>query len=350
MGSFVAAGTLARHAGDGRADAAYFAGKNVVITGGSRGLGFTLATLLLEAGANVMIGGRSRESITAALAAWSAFARSADGVVCDVRDQRDAERLIAAAHERFGPVDVLINNAGIIEVGPFADQTLDDFRAAFDTHLWAPLYTTLAVLPSMRARSSGSIVNVASVGGVVGVPHLAAYCASKFAQVGLTQVLAAELAAEGIAVTSVVPGLMRTGSPGHATFKGRHRAEYAWFTLADSTPLLSVAAPTAARRILRAIRQRETLAVIGSTAQAAKIVNALFPAFTATLLRVAAVLLPRPGGIETAGRRGDQSRSALTESPLTALNRKAMRAANQLPTTSAADAAVPAGESGTTAP
>jgi short-subunit dehydrogenase len=246
-------------------------------------------------------------------------------------DRAACDDLIRAAQERFGPVDILINNAGVIEVGPFRNQTIDDFAAAMDTHLGAPLYTMLAVLPTMRARSSGCIANVASVGGVVGVPHLAPYSASKFAQIGLSQALAAELAADGITHTSIVPGLMRTGSPDYALFKGRNRAEYAWFTLSDSNPLLSVSVDYAAGRILRALRRGEAQAVIGPTAQAAKVMNALFPESTATLLRIAAALLPRPGGNEGASRTGMQSRSAWTQNPFTLLNRAAMREANQLP-------------------
>jgi len=206
---------------------------------------------------------------------------------------------------------------------------------------WGPLYTTLAVLPGMRERGRGHIVNVASIGGVVGVPHLAPYSASKFAQVGLTQALRAELAAEGVNVTSIVPGLTITGSPDHAVFKGRNRAEYAWFTLSDANPLLSVSADTAARRILQAIRRNEAQAVIGATAKLAALLNAAVPQTTAALLAFAARLLPGLGGIGSERRTGAPSHSAWTQNPLTWLNRAAAERNNQNNDSSAARASSP---------
>ena len=305
----------------------YFRAKHVVISGGTRGLGFTLAKELLAAGANVTIAGRSADTLATALASLDAGG-SVFGMPSDVRRQHAAEELITRSVERFGPVDILINNAAVIEVGPFRAQTIDDFSEAMDTHFWAPLFLTLAVLPSMRSRRSGSIVNIASVGGLIGIPHLAPYSASKFAQVGLTQAIAGELAADGVTVTSVTPGLMITGSPDHAIFKGNNRAEYAWFTLSDANPLISVPVEKAARRILRAICDGEAQATIGWTAAVAKTVNALFPETTAAMLRFAAGLLPAPNG-STARTDGADSRSGRTDNPLTALNDAAMKRTNQ---------------------
>ncbi len=312
-----------------RLDNAFFHAKHVLITGGSRGLGFVLAGRILEAGARVTICGRSRDSIDRARASFARYETALAAEVCDVRDRAACDRLIRASEERFGAIDVLINNAGVIEVGPIEDQTVVDFRTAMETHFWAPLYTMLAVLPSMRSRRNGWIANVASVGGVMAVPHLAPYSASKFAQVGLTQAFAAEVAGDGVKITSVIPGLMLTGSPDHALFKGRHRAEYAWFTLSDANPLLATPADIAARRIMRAIRRGDAQVVIGPTAQLARTVNALLPNTTARLLAVAARLLPASGGVESARRTGEQSHSGWTQNPLTALNRIAMDEANQ---------------------
>src|SRR6186997_1202822 len=114
------------------------------------------------------------------------------------------------------------------------------------------LYPTLAVLPDMRKRRSGRIVNITSIGGKLGIPHLLPYSASKFAAVGFSQGLRAEVAAEGIKVITVVPGLMRTGSPRNAIFRGRHRSEYAWFSISDALPGVSISAEQAARRIIEA--------------------------------------------------------------------------------------------------
>src|SRR5205823_6261490 len=161
---------------------------------------------------------------------------------CDLRRQEEVESSIERIVARYGSVDVLINNAGLIQVGPLKHMAVQDFEEALAVHLFAPLFCTLAVLPHMRRARQGRIVNIASVGGKIAVPHLLPYCASKFALVGLSNGLRAELRRDNILVTTVCPGLMRTGSPRHAWFKGRHRREYAWFVISDSLPVLSISA------------------------------------------------------------------------------------------------------------
>jgi NAD(P)-dependent dehydrogenase (short-subunit alcohol dehydrogenase family) len=141
---------------------------------------------------------------------------------CDVREQADVDRAIASAADRFGAVDVLVNNAGIIQVGPMAHMTLADYEDAMRTHFWGPLFAVRAALPHMRRQGGGRIVNISSIGGRLAVPHMLPYSASKFALAGLSDGLRAELAHQKIAVTTVIPGLMRTGSPVNALFKGRH--------------------------------------------------------------------------------------------------------------------------------
>ena len=174
-------------------------------------------------------------------------------VVCDLTHQDEVEEMAASLVRRWRRIDVLVNNAGIIQVGPLEEMTLADYEAAMAVHFWGPLYTIGAVLPQMRQRHEGRIVNIASIGGKISVPHLLPYSASKFALVGLSQGLRAELAKEGIVVTTVCPGLMTgAGGPRHAWFKGRHHAEHAWFTISDSLPLISIDARQAARRIVAA--------------------------------------------------------------------------------------------------
>src|SRR5262249_49606137 len=146
---------------------------------------------------------------------------------CDLENPDEIENFFERIRREIGSVDVLINNAGIIEVGPLDTMDLADYANAMQVHFWAPLLCIEHVLPDMRRRGEGRIVNISSIGGEIGVPHLAPYCASKFALNGLSQSLRAELAGEGIYVTTVCPGLMRTGSPRNALFKGKHRAEYA---------------------------------------------------------------------------------------------------------------------------
>ena len=186
-----------------------------------------------------------------------------------------------------------------------------------------------AVLPSMRARGRGQIVNVSSIGGLVGVPHLAPYSAGKFGLVGLSQAFAAEVAHDGITVTLVCPGLMRTGSPDHATFKGRTKAEYAWFTILDSNPLLSSSTRHAVVKIVHAIAHRRTFVAITPFARVAPIANALAPRTMNRLLALTARLLPPPSGDPATRREGRASHSPLAPSILTVLDRLAKRRNNQ---------------------
>ena len=148
--------------------------------------------------------------------------------------RRRARGCRAQILEQWGVVDVLINNAGVIQVGPLEHMQHEDFENAMATHFWGPLHLMLELVPSMRRRGFGRIVNIGSIGGRVAVPHLAPYCASKFALIGLSDAVRAELAPYGIRVTTVSPGLMRTGSPMNAQVKGQHEAEYAWFAIADA--------------------------------------------------------------------------------------------------------------------
>src|SRR5207302_995684 len=151
------------------------------------------------------------------------------------------ELMVDEVLDRFGRLHVLINNAGVIQVGPMEEMTLADYEDTMQTHFWAPLFTTLSVLPALRRQGEGRIVNISSIGGKIAVPHLLPYSASKFALTGFSEGLRAELLKDGIYVTTVCPGLMRTGSPRNADFKGQHRAEYAWFSISDSLPFFSMA-------------------------------------------------------------------------------------------------------------
>ena len=133
-------------------------------------------------------------------------------------------------------------------------------------HLWGPLETMQAAVPQMRRQGSGRIVNISSVGGKVGVPHLVPYSASKFALTGLSEGLRAELMKDGIVVTNVCPGLMRTGSPRNAVFKGKHRAEYAWFSISDALPVTSIQVERAARQIIAACKRGDAELIITTQA------------------------------------------------------------------------------------
>jgi NAD(P)-dependent dehydrogenase (short-subunit alcohol dehydrogenase family) len=301
--------------------------KVVMISGGSRGLGLALAREFSRRGARLAICGRNATALRAAVDSLAGHGE-AFGFTCDIRDQEQAQRFVAATHERYGRIDVVVNNAGTISVGPLSAMSLADYRDAMDTHFWGPLYLTLAALGELR-QTRGRIVNIASIGGIISVPHLLPYNASKFALVGLSEGLQAELGSAGIRVTTVCPGLMRTGSPQNAWFKGRHKAEYAWFNLSATSPLSSISARKAASAIVEACVQGNPFIVLSFQAKFAALMHHMFPRLTSRLLCAAAALLPGDGGIGEQRASGAQSESALTRSPLTLLGRKAADALNQ---------------------
>jgi NAD(P)-dependent dehydrogenase (short-subunit alcohol dehydrogenase family) len=298
-----------------------------LVTGGNRGIGLEVCRELAARGYRVVLGARTREKVNAGI---RAAGTGVDGVVLDVTRPSTIAAAGKELQERFGRVDVLVNNAGVIQVGPLEVMTLEDFEQAMNVHFWGPLYATLAVLPQMRRRREGRVVNVSSVGGKVSVPHLVPYSASKFALAGLSDGLRAELSKDGVVVTSVFPGLMRTGSPRNATFKGRHRDEYAWFAVSDSLPVTSINAERAASQIIEACRRGRAELVITTQAQAAVKFRALFPEATADILAAVNRLLPGPGGIGRARAKGKESESALAPSVLTTLTERAARRNNEI--------------------
>ena len=311
-----------------------FRGRSIVITGGSRGLGLVMARLLAEEGARLTIGARDQEELERAqqdLAGYAADRENISIVRCDITVRDDAERLVRGAAERFGTVDVLVNNAGVIQVGPIEHMTHEDFERAMAVHFWGPLYTTLAVLPLMRQRRAGRIVNVSSIGGKIGVPHLVPYCASKFALTGLSDSMRAELVKDGIYVTTVCPGLMRTGSPFNAWFKGNHRAEFAWFVISDSMPVATIDARRAAAQIIDACRYGDAELIITLPAKLAVIAHTLMPESAAAIMGIANRVLPAPAGnAETSSHRGWQSLSDWAPSRLTTLSERAAAENNEL--------------------
>jgi NAD(P)-dependent dehydrogenase (short-subunit alcohol dehydrogenase family) len=312
-----------------------FANRTVVITGGSRGLGLVLARELAREGANLVLVARDPEELQRA--AVDIRARRPPvrvlTVAADIRRQADAERMIVAAVDHFGGIDVLINNAGIIQVGPIDHMELADYEDAMRTHFWGPLHAMQAALPYMRQQGAGRIVNISSIGGRVAVPHLVPYCASKFALMGLSDGLRAELTRNDIVVTTVCPGLMRTGSPVNATFKGRQPDEYAWFAIADSLPLVSIDARRAARRILDACRHGDAELVITGAAKLAILARTLAPQLFARAMALVNRALPEPTSADgDRSQRGRESESswASPSAKLTAPTYRAAVANNEL--------------------
>jgi NAD(P)-dependent dehydrogenase (short-subunit alcohol dehydrogenase family) len=289
-----------------------FRGKHVLITGGSRGLGLVLARQFADHGARLSICARTGEELRTAYAELSRRAAKVVAVECDVTDPVRVNEFVAVARQTLGPVDVLVNNAGVIGVGPLEEQTAEDFELSLRTHFWAAYHTTNAVVPEMKARRAGRIVNVSSVGGKVAVPHLLPYAVGKFALTGYSNGLQAELARHGVVVTTVCPGLMRTGSHVNAEFKGRNDQEYAWFALGNAVPGLSISAESAARRIIGACATGEAEVVLTLPARLAVAAQALFPELVADVSAfVDRWVLPAPGGIGPQRVKGHDSRGLL---------------------------------------
>jgi NAD(P)-dependent dehydrogenase (short-subunit alcohol dehydrogenase family) len=308
----------ARHAID-------FGGRVVLITGGSRGLGLVLARKLAAEGARLVLMARDERELDRAKRLLEEECRADVLVVrCDVRRRADVRAAVAYILEQRVNVDVLINNAGVIQVGPLEHMEHEDFENAMATHFWGPLHLMLELIPSMRRRGFGRIVNISSIGGLIAVPHLAPYSASKFALTGLSDAVRAELAPHGVRVTTVAPGLMRTGSPMNAQVKGQHRAEYAWFAIADSLPGMSISAERAADQILAACAHGDPELTITAQARAAAMLNQLAPATMARIMAVATRLLPRPAGPDgNRAQKGRESESAWAPSVATTLTDRA---------------------------
>jgi NAD(P)-dependent dehydrogenase (short-subunit alcohol dehydrogenase family) len=268
-------------------------GQVALVTGSSRGLGYLLARELGRQGCRLAICARDAAELERARADLAAQGFAVFAQPCDVGDRAQVERLVAATTARFGQIDVLVNNAGIIQAGPLPSQTEADFREAMDVMFWGVLYPTLAVLPQMRARRAGRLVNVTSIGGKVAVPHLLPYDCAKFAAVALSEGLRAELARDGTTVTTIAPGLMRTGSLLNAIFKGPHRAEFAAFAVLGSLPVVSMDAERAARQIVTAARRGEAERVLGLPANLLARFHGLLPGPTADILGLVNRVLPQ---------------------------------------------------------
>jgi len=307
-----------------------FQGRTVLITGGSRGLGLVLARDAVAQGARVAICGRDPAALERAAASLERTGATVITVPADVTDRGSVRALVETVTEQLGPIDVLINNAGVIEVGPVETMTVSDYEEAMATNFWGMVYPTLQVLPSMRERRRGRIVNITSIGGKLGIPHLLPYSASKFAALGFSQGLRAEVGRDGVAVTTAIPGLMRTGSPRNAIFRGRHRAEYAWFSIGDSLPGVSVSADEASRRILSAARRGDAEVLFPAVARLAVVASAIAPHLTASALALVARLLPGAPADGTGRKRGKDSQSGFSPSWLTRRGDEAARRYNQV--------------------
>jgi short-subunit dehydrogenase len=296
-------------------------------------LGLVLAEELGRKGAKLVLSARDSDELGRArdlLTEKHAVSDPTDIFLfpADLRNAEEAEELIRETVRRFGRIDILINNAGIITVGPVESQTVADFRDVMDTNFFSAVHCTLAVLPEMLARKDGAIVNITSIGGKIAIPHLLPYAASKFAAVGFSEGLTAELRNKGVRVTTVCPGLMRTGSHLNAQFKGQAEREYSWFSVAAGFPGLSTSVRSAARKIVAAIAEgKREIAITPQAILAARLSNAM-PVVTSRILQLINFMLPSAPHGATAKYRGAEVRDKELK-PLTVLANAAARHYNQ---------------------
>ncbi len=283
--------------------------KVVLITGGSRGLGLVLARELAKRGARLAICARSADKLELARQELEHLGAKVIALPVNLTDRNEVKAMIQDVVRYYKRIDVLINNAGIIQVGPLETMGMEEYEQAMNTHFWGPLYAIDATLPYFRKQGEGRIVNITSIGGKISVPHLLPYSASKFALVGLSEGMHTELKKHNIHVTTVVPNLMRTGSPRNITVKGDHEGEYAWFKTAGSLPLLSQDAETSAREIIHALEHHESETILSLSGKVATVVKAIAPGWVSLALSVADKLLPQnKGNLES--KKGYQAESA----------------------------------------
>jgi short-subunit dehydrogenase len=306
------------------------AGQVVLITGGSRGFGLALACEFVKLRCRVAICARDQDELMRAQQILMRSGREVFSLACDISDRNGVTAMLESVTRHYGHIDILVNNAGEITVSPFENLEEADFEQAMAVMFWGTLHATFAVLPSMRERGQGRIVNVTSIGGKVSVPHLLSYSCAKAAAVAFSNGLGNEVRQFGIEVTTIIPGLMRTGSHVNAQFKGDRAAEASWFGAAASLPLLSLNPERAARLAIKAVCAGKTESVLGAPAQILSRAQTLFPGLTAEVLRLSNTLLPTGSAdqsMQTGGELEDQHGSLYRV--VTSLGRRAGQKLNQ---------------------
>ena len=270
--------------------------KVVFISGASRGLGLIIARQLAAQHARLAICARNEKELERAKKQLQEeYAAEVIALPCDVSDLDQVQEVMDKVADHYGRLDVVINNAGQIIVSPLENNELSDFEQLMQVHFYGTLNCIHAALPHLRKQFEARIVNISSIGGRLSVPHLLPYSASKFAVSGLSEGLRAALYKENIFVTTVYPGLMRTGSPRNVEVKGNYEKEYQWFKVSDSLPGMSVNANYAARQILRACRRGAATLTISLPAKLAAAVHGVFPSLVVEVNSIVNKWLPKAG-------------------------------------------------------
>jgi len=215
-------------------------GRSAVITGGGRGIGVAVAEALVAEGAKVVVSARSVDEIESVAERLCAAGGEAFAVPCDVSDPEQVRALAAAAIERFGAVDVLVNNAGIARSAPLKSLTLEEWNLIMAINATGTFLCTQAFLGPMVERRWGRVINVASIAGKIGAAYISAYSASKHAVIGFTRSVAAEVATSGVTVNAICPGYVDTpmteGSVANIVEKTGHDVELVMKNLRAMSP------------------------------------------------------------------------------------------------------------------
>ena len=299
VGGSMASSWLDKKRGGSRMD---LRGKVVLITGGSHGLGVALARRFARKGASLVLCARDQAELDRVRHDLAKYEGKVFTMTCDVGDREQVARLIDASINHYGHLDVVVNNAGVIRVGPVESMTIEDYENAMNTMFWGTVYTTLAALPHLRERAQARIVNITSIGARVSVPHLVPYSCAKFACAAFSEGMRSELGATGVKVVTIAPGLMRTGSHINAEFKGAEDGEAAWFSLGASLPGVSMGAERAAAQIVSATEKGTAEKILSAPANLLSRFHGLFPGMTADILGLVSQLLPRGGNATEKGR------------------------------------------------
>lgn len=290
-------------------------GRVAVVTGGGRGLGLAIARELQRRGCTLAICGREGDVILRAVDELAQGPGAVFGMTCDAADPLQVEAFVAQVLDRFGAIDVLVNNAGQCFVGPAAELREDDVEAALRNIFWVQFHPTMAALPHMRARRAGRIVNITSIGGKVPLPHLAAYAVGKFAATGWSETLAAEVAKDGVYVSTITPPPLDNGAPLTVRFAGRREQEFRWFARMLTAPWSATDTDRVARIVVDAAEYGDRERTASALAWLGARLHGAAPNLMSRLLAAVDRRLPAAGepgarsamrpGFEVVGRSSD---------------------------------------------
>lgn len=302
------------------------------VFGGSRGLGLLVARELLARGHRVVVLARHGEELEDAASQLRDVEHGADVVTmtCDVADRHQVGEAVGRIEREVGPLLAVFAVAGVIQAGPERAMSIDDYVRAVEIMTLGPVHVALTTLPHLRRRDRGHIGIITSIGGEVSPPHLLPYATAKFGAVGFSDGLISAVQGTGVSVTTVVPGLMRTGSHVMAELVGQPEKEFAWFAPAASLPGVSINADRAARRIVDGVLAGRSRVTLTPLAWLGVRVRGLAPGTTARAMGVVDSLLPGPGGRERVlGVEAEQRAGSPLLRALTALGDRARPRTNE---------------------